>query len=183
MQEKDENSPNPSRSAPLPRERQKVADIDLADMLGERYWRPDELGAILRHQLSAPIRFDMRALGGVGRQIESLAEARGLVLKSFADLLNHPNPPLELLDMTRQFARRHLGGAESIIPREVAIVLYYASIVAARLRCGAHISKLEDGELLRGVTATLAHPWLDERTRTLLEQGLALIRRSSGVTP
>src|SRR5690349_11563299 len=68
-------------------------------------WRPDELAAILRHQMNAPVQVDLETLGNdAGAKLQTLAEARGLLLKSFGELLHHPNPPLQLLEMVKDFA-------------------------------------------------------------------------------
>jgi hypothetical protein len=51
-------------------------------------------------------------------------------------------------------------------------VLYFASIVAAMVRCQRRITRLDDTDTRRGVEQCLAQPWLDAPTRQLLEQGL-----------
>ncbi len=57
-------------------------------------WPADELGEVLRHQLSAPLLVDLEAVGRVDAQrLKTLCGAKGLILKSFGDVLHHPSPP------------------------------------------------------------------------------------------
>lgn len=149
----------------------------LARILGaadaDRPWRREELGAILRHQLSAPVEFDLTSLGrGVARKLKMLGSTSGLLLNSFDALLHHPNPPLELLLLTKQFAKANRDHPDSPLPREVATVLYFASITVALIHCGERITSLDDEPLRRGIEWAIALPWIDSRTRALLQQGL-----------
>jgi hypothetical protein len=94
------------------------------------------------------------------------------VLKSFGDLLYHPNPLPELLELAKEFAKEHRADAESPLPREVATVLYYASIAAALARCGRRITRHDDATLRKGFQWGCEQPWVDEATRGLLREGL-----------
>ena len=62
------------------------------------------------------------------------AESQGLLLKSFGDLLHHPNPPLELLRLTKDFAKACRLSRSGPLPREIATLLYFASIIVAWVR-------------------------------------------------
>jgi hypothetical protein len=139
----------------------------------ERVWRPDELGAILRHQLAAPVQYDLRNLDrGEAGKLKRLAEAEGLILRSFGDLLHHPHPPIELLRMTKDFAKACRISPTGPLPPEIATVIYYAAIVVARQRCGLRISKLNDADLRHGLEHVLAQAWLDSDTRALFAEAL-----------
>ncbi len=71
--------------------------LDLSADGDDRLWRDEELGAILRHQMTAPLQVDLINLErGLAVKVRNLAESQGLTLKSFGDLLAHPNPPVEL---------------------------------------------------------------------------------------
>jgi hypothetical protein len=141
-----------------------------------RLWRPEELSAIFRHQLSAPILVD---LGGfdpaTSARLKTLGDAQGLLLKSFSDLFHHPVPPLELLTLTKDFAKANMDHPESSLPQEVAAALYYASIAAALVRLDARISQLKDAELQRGLGWAKDQPWVDDKTRELLAAALKKI--------
>jgi len=141
-----------------------------------RLWRPEELSAIFRHQMSSPILVD---LGGfdpaTATRLKILGEAQCLLLKSFSDLFHHPVPPLELLTLTKDFAKANMDHPESALPQEVAGALYYASIATAMVRLDARISQLKDAELQRGLHWAKDQPWVDGQTREILVQALKKI--------
>jgi hypothetical protein len=141
-----------------------------------RLWRPEELSAIFRHQMSAPILVD---LGGfdpaTAMRLKTLSEAQSLLLKSFSDLFHHPVPPLELLTLTKDFAKANMDHPESSLPQEVAAALYYTSIATAVVRLDARISQLKDAELQRGFLWAKDQPWVDDPTKELLDQALKKI--------
>jgi hypothetical protein len=143
---------------------------------GARLWRPEELSAIFRHQLSAPILVD---LGGfdpaTAVRLKTLGEAHSLLLKSFADLFHHPVPPLELLSLTKDFAKANMDHPESSLPQEVAAALYYASIATALVRLQSRISQLKDAELQRGLLWAKELPWVDDQTRQIFIEALTVL--------
>ena len=146
-----------------------------------RLWRDEELGAILRHQLTAPMQVDLINLErGLAVKVRNLAEAQGLTLKSFGDLLAHPNPPVELLQVTKDFAKACRLSPHSSLPHEIASVLYFASIAAALVRCRRRITGLSNADLADGLNWVLARPWLDAPTRTLIEESLPLLNTQAG---
>lgn len=139
----------------------------------ERLWRPEELGAIFRHQMSAPILVDLGGFDpGTATRLKALSEAQCLLLRSFGDLFHHAVPPLELLTLTKDFAKANMDHPESSIPQEVAGVLYYASIATALVRLDTRISQLKDAELRRGLLWARDQSWIDGPTREILEQAL-----------
>lgn len=137
-------------------------------------WRPDELAAVFRHQMSVPMLVDLGTLDlRANAKLRIMSEARGLLLKSFADLFQHPTPPLELLELVKDFAKANLDHPESGLPTEIATVLYYGSISAALVRLDQRISKLPDSELAPGLRWAAQQPWLDDNTKALLSAALA----------
>lgn len=135
----------------------------------ERLWTDQELGAVYRHQLSAPIMIDLTAMDErQASQVRVLSEAQGLLLRSFSDLFQHPSPPVDLLVLTKDFAKSNQLTRQSALPEKVAGVLYYTAIAAALVRCHARITKLTAPELAKGFSWALAQPWIDEPTRRLL---------------
>jgi hypothetical protein len=82
---------------------------------GARLWRPDELAAIFRHQMSASVLVDLGGFDpGTAVRLKTLSEAQGLLLKSFSDLFHHPSPPIELLKLTKDFAKVNRDHPESV---------------------------------------------------------------------
>jgi hypothetical protein len=129
-------------------------------------WTPEELGSILRHQFDASLEFDSS-----GR------------IRSLAELFSTPNPPLELLRQVKEFAKRNYAQAESLLPREVSLMLYFASLATALLRCRARISQLSDSELRAGFEWAVAQPWGDERLTLLFREGISALQQIKAHPP
>ena len=83
-----------------------------------------------------------------------------------------PQPPLELLELVKDFAKANADHPENGLPKEIAAVLYYGCIAAALVRLKARISKLSDAELRRGLGWAVEQPWVDEETRQLLARAV-----------
>jgi hypothetical protein len=138
-----------------------------------RLWRPEELGAIFRHQMSAPILVDLSAFdSATAARLKTLTQAQSLLLTSFLDLFLHPVPPIELLTLTKDFAKGNMEHPDSSLPNEVAAVLYYVSIAAAFLRLDKRISQLGDVELERGLRWARSQPWVESPLQKLLDETL-----------
>jgi len=144
----------------------------------EEVWKPDELGAIFKHQLSAPLQVDFSNLSHPRmRRVQSLCLAVSPPIKTFADLLHHSHPPVELLEMTREFAKMCRSHAESRLPDEIATMLYSLSIAVALTKCNRRITKLDRQGLRYTFDWALGQSWLDSSTRELLEHGSQAIDR------
>ena len=146
-------------------------------------WRPDELSAMFRHQMTAPVEFDLGALDAdVSARVAAFA-SQGPPIRMFADLFFHPSPPVELLRMTKEFAKAYRTHPTSPFPTEIATTLYFLSIITARLRCGARITELDDESVRRGAAWAMSQPWVDERTRELFREGFAMLEVRPGEKP
>ena len=142
-------------------------------------WRPDEMAAIFEHQMAAPLVVDLRGLAPpVARRLEALAGGQGAPAQSFADLLRQQNPPLELLELVKDFAKANLDHPESGLPSEIASALYYTSIASALVHRDKRITSLSDTDLQRGLSLTRDQAWLDDATKALLTQALEKISAS-----
>jgi hypothetical protein len=136
-----------------------------------RLWREDELAAVLDHQLRSPVQFDLSNIAPELRgKLRSLSESQGLLIRSFADILEHPHPPIELLQMTKQFAKSSAAHPGSPLPREITMLLYFAAIAAALVKCNQRITQLEDQPLREGWQWLIAQPWVNEKLRALLTE-------------
>jgi hypothetical protein len=136
-------------------------------------WRADELASVFRHQMSAPIAVDLGSFDArTANHLKTVSAAKGLLLSSFADLFNHPAPPLQLLQLTKDFAKANMDHPESGLPAEIAATLYYAGIAAALVRLDKRITQLPDADLQRGLAMTAKQPWLDEKTKALLTDAM-----------
>ena len=126
---------------------------------------------ILRHQLEAPLADELSSpIAGV--QSEPVAIDPGI--KTFADLFSNANPPIELLKRAKDFAKACRTNPE-LLPPPVATVLYYAAIVAARLRLKQSITQLADTDLRVGLEWAIAQNWVDEKTKELFKKGLGAL--------
>jgi hypothetical protein len=146
----------------------------LASMLGEHWdveenWGLDEMQAILRHQLAAPINSELTV--GSAAAIAGWTRSGGRFPMTFAELLQCEDPPVCLLKLVKDYAKGRLADRGRLFPREIASALYFASVVVARTRCGESISRLSDSEIMKGVGWLLEQPWLDARTRRLMLEG------------
>jgi len=170
-----------SAASVFQRQAKSLAALLAASGEGARLWRPEELGAIFRHQMSAPVLVDLGGYDpGTAARLKRLSEAQSLLLKSFSDLFHHPAPPLELLELTKDFAKANMDHAQSSLPAEVAAALYYTSIAAALVRLGARITRLPEAELRRGLRWTSEQAWLDEPTKQLLLQAAGKLAPGGG---
>jgi hypothetical protein len=144
-------------------------------------WTADECGAIFRHQIQTPIQFELSGLDSAdAAKVRHLAAARDLMLKSFRDLFHHPEPPLVLLRITKDFAKASSYHPASGLPEDVAKTLYILSIAVARLRCGVMISELDEPALEKGVRWAIQRPWIDDASRQLLTEAYESIIAARG---
>lgn len=137
-------------------------------------WTPAELQSVIVHQLSAPLAVDL----GSGAQVkaEALDDPDGPPLETFGQLLQHPAPPVALLESAKSFfkTRRHTLRHE--LPTEVYTVLYYACIAAGMARCRLRLTSLADTELKQGLSWSVAREWLPDSLRNLFNVALQAMR-------
>jgi hypothetical protein len=154
-------------------EARSLASFLAAGSESARLWRPEEIAAIFRHQMAAPALVDLASFDpATAARLRLLTDAQSLLVKSFADLFHHPAPPIELLELTKNFAKANMDHPDSALPKEVAAALYYVSIGSALTRLNRRISRLTDAELRRGFTWTKEREWVDGPTRQLLDEAV-----------
>jgi len=126
-------------------------------------WGDDDLGDILAHQLRMPLLSPAGSnpTGGTGGSRSQIS------FVTFGDVLLERAPDLSLLERIKEFAKDCRMNPDSTLPAEVAMVLYFGGIVAARLRCGATITSMDDDALRNGVRWVLNRTWLDHGLRPL----------------
>jgi len=151
-----------------------LAEMLSIDPARSQPWRPEELAAVLRHQLDTPLEFEL------GRMEEAPSEVAATI--TFGDLLRRDGTTgapvlLAMLERAKRFAKACKSRPDGPLPVEVATALYFAFIVAARLRCdGARLSALDDRSLLDGAAWALAQPWLSPEIRELLNEATTALR-------
>ncbi len=159
--------------------------IDIRE-IGEE-WRSSELGDILIHQMQAPLETDLQlaaARKGAGGAETAFTPGVPGDIRSFDQLLHHPEPPLRLLRLCKEFGRDNRISSGGALPDEVAAVIYYAAIFTALLRRGVKITSLSRGEIMAGIRWVKAQTWIDSGTLALFdasdELSEDLFRRGSG---
>ncbi|PWU21947.1 MAG: hypothetical protein C5B50_00475 [Verrucomicrobia bacterium] len=162
----------------------QMAKLLKVDPKTSEAWGPDDLRVMVRHQLSAPLDFDLSpsepATGQEKRFSDTLTVARELGTRTFSDLYFSPAPPIELLKEAQKFFKRNLSACAKDSPEwKVAYLFYLLSIVVARIQHRANTSKLQDRDQLRGIDSALAWPWVDAQVRRLLEEGKSRITSRS----
>src|SRR5881628_631982 len=109
-------------------------------------WEAADLPAMFRHQLSAPLNFDLRTMAKTEPEAKTLDKTltRSATerIRSFRDLLFHRKPPLELLTLSKEFFKLRTRACEKSSPEwQVAYLFYLLSVIVAKDRYPA-ISKL-----------------------------------------
>jgi hypothetical protein len=135
-------------------------------------WKDDELQSIFQHQLAAPLAVDLARFSPDMAQTCPIS-----TLETFGQLLNHPSPPLEALRKVKDFAKFSRTDPDAPLPPEIATVLYFAAITAARLRHGQRITELDDATLVQSLDWCATRPWIDECTQRLFKDALAKLPR------
>lgn len=138
----------------------------------------DRLKRALSCRLGSALLRDLRCECEEDRRIIfELTTARHDGIATFADLLHHPKPPLELLLAAKEYAKLSFRERGSPLLPEVAVLVYYGTISAALVKLATRISSLSDDELRGGLNEGIRQPWVDARTRALFFEALAVLRR------
>jgi hypothetical protein len=139
-------------------------------------WSPEEMKAMWLHQMATSLEIE---LGTITPEQASGSQQASFEGKTFRDLLAHPEPPLRLLEMIKEFSKRTLKESDDKQWKEIASGLYYASYAAALTRCGKSLGSLKDHHLVAGFGWALDRSWLDEQTRALIAQAVKQVAAKS----
>jgi len=166
-----------------PNNRKRKGDQSLTSLvtllsLGEAEvtpWNRKELGDVLAHQLRAPLCLPLFKESDVATQALQ-TQREGTVsppAATFESVLFANASPMVSLRAIKDFAKAHLHAATSArLPREVAAVLYFSSVIAAFKQHRVRISQLDDASLRQGIAWVLKRPWVDNRLKGWLREGL-----------
>ncbi len=133
-------------------------------------WKERDRPQMLRHTMAAPLEAELKAIVGDS----NLAASAGI--KTFEELFQHPQPPLKLLQLAKDFFKAKAGaGANRRPDQEVAYMFYLLTIVTARVRLRVSISSLTDVELLPALDWALSQTWLDESARMPFLKGRQIL--------
>jgi len=136
-------------------------------------WQAREIEAMWRHQLAAPLGIDLEAVISVsGTELRKSPHFETFRQKTFAELFHHPQPPLEVLKLAKEFAKQTLRDCEEGQLRELASAVYYASYAGALIHHGQCIGSMSENELRPGFNWALRQDWIDEQTKKLISTAL-----------
>jgi hypothetical protein len=142
---------------------------------------------VLEHQLAAPVEFaplePSTPCATSGKASPEAGSACGAAavppeIRTFGQLLRHPQPPLALLVQLKEFAKVNRDHPQGTLPEPLCAVLYYAAIATARLRLGQNITRMDEASYRAGLDWCLRLEWLDSATRELFTQAAARAEKS-----
>jgi hypothetical protein len=143
----------------------------LSDVLGQlitfdadnrAVWPTEQLKVLHAQHLHAPL----PSASGGGQAL------------TFAQLLQHPHPPMNLLWEMKEFAKRSAHTRHSMLPPELCLVLYYGCITLALVRWKHRITRLSDDELYEGLSWAARQTWVDKQTRQVFRDGMRCLNGS-----
>ena len=151
---------------------QSLAKVLEVDESFPSYWEDEELDTILLHQLDAPVGFDLNGLDAdIDESMGNLTTVDGNQIRSFRDLLFHQDPPLKLLEITKDFFKSNMNAEDGPVPKPVATMLYFSCLAVAQ-RCKQQITTLDNAAVRKGITWALDRKWIDDSLKELLEESL-----------
>jgi hypothetical protein len=145
------------------RPRENLASLIDLDPTADRIWATDELAALFHHQLSATAK---------------IAPGTEAATRTVGELLADPNPAVEQLVELKDFAKANASHHDSVLPSDLAKVLYYLAIAAALVRTGRRITSMSDPELATSLRWAGSQPFVTEPFRRLLADAQAAITAS-----
>jgi RNA polymerase sigma-70 factor (ECF subfamily) len=147
-----------------------LADLFNLEKATAHHWQAAELDQLARHLMETP-------LSQLISWPQAAQIASGWLHRRTSDLLTAADPPLPLLEETKQLGRSWARQEAGSMPAELGATLYFASIAAALVRHGQRISSSPDSVLHEGFCRLLDRPWMDPRIREVLRAGVAQLRQ------
>lgn len=150
---------------------QALAEIMEVDEEAENLWKSREMAAILRHQLAAPAEGELRS---VRPRLASEFAQYNMIhdedIESFGDIFRHPSPPLELLRLTKAFAKASRRDRNNALPDELSALLYFLSIALAKVQWDECITSLPDAQIKKGLQWAIGREWIEPDMRKILRE-------------
>jgi hypothetical protein len=165
---------DPKLQALSPAELAELLNIDRAN---EPLWSTSELSEILCHQLDVPLERGMLSLVPTDvAQIASLRQSASPPVTSMRSLLEHPVPPMPLLELVKDFAKECRNHPERGLPIKISTAIYLACIARSITSAADTITSLEPGDLLEGFQWLVAQEWADSCVRIPAQAAAALLQ-------
>ena len=134
----------------------RLAELLLVDDRTPTRWSDADLAAMLEAQLRRTLRDELGAVRGAGRLSSSAAGV------TFAHALTAPEADIESVRAIHRFAKFMRSDPLAGLPEELATVLYFAAIAAARVHHGLTISTLDAAAVRNGLAWCLGRAWLSD---------------------
>jgi hypothetical protein len=154
--------------------------LALSTMLGfsdldRDQWDPQDLKAMLRHQLAAPLYLGLGTLSAeVSQELRSSFPDQPRM--TLGELFALEHPPLNVLMLVKQFAKMCRSDRTNPLPPEIAMLMYYASIAVAMVRLDQSISHLAPESVRRSLNWLNRQRWIPEELKPLLVTGLERVK-------
>ena len=146
-------------------------------------WSESDISDIFHHQMKVPLSVELSNLDPeCSARLRAYADDRSLVIKSLSDLLTHPTPPVELLQMIKDFAKANRTQTEEGLPGPVASSIYYLAIASAWVALGRRITTMADEGVVKGLRWTAKRPWIGPAYLGILEQAAETWNTSANET-
>jgi hypothetical protein len=168
-------SVDPKLQALSPAELAELLDVDRAN---EPLWSASELSEILCHQLDVPLERGMLSLAPTDvAQVASLRQAASPPVTSMRSLLEHPAPPMVLLELVKDFAKECRNHPDRGLPIKISTAIYLACIARSITSAADAITSLDPGDLLEGFHWLAAQEWADPCVRAPALAAAALLQK------
>jgi len=142
----------------------RLARLLVEDLEERDNWFRNELGSMLTHQLGAPVESELFGQEGnaPGSTAESVNDASRL---TFRDVLFTQATSVAWLLRVKEYAKARLVRKDPCFPAELARVLYYGSVLAARQLFGERITSLTNAECRIGTDWVIRQDWVGAEVR------------------
>lgn len=137
-------------------------------------WSNQDLVSLLQHQLRLPWD-DLVLETRTPNDMEASAD-RTRPSIALSELFSCTNPSVTSLRQVKDLCKAVAQSTEPAIPKEVALVLYYAAIGVAQLRAGEFISSSSREAIAEGLLRVLVFPWCPPDLRRMLADSYIAIR-------
>lgn len=137
-------------------------------------WNDRDLASLLRHQLNLPLSHLASLV--LPAESSNLEVDNSQPCATLSELFAATNPSVSILRQVKDVCKLLARSSDAPIPKEVAIVLYYAAIATTLLRTNESISTSSSESLSEGLFRVLAIPWCTPELRRLFAEAHLAVR-------
>lgn len=153
-----------------PKDLARIMSVSSAD---ERLWRPEEMGALLQHQLVSPLESELRSVHtNLLKEFQRKTQGADKPPRNCRELFLAKQPDPDVLRITKDFAKLCRQSDTNPVPEQIPTVIYFTSIAMAEVKCSARITSLPNSRIRSGLQWTIAQEWISPELRDLLQEAL-----------